>query len=59
MSHTIYATNGKVSQLHARVQDFTLGGALLGEGSGDRLGPQRVQDSARWETGAAKPPPPP
>jgi hypothetical protein len=32
---------------------ITLGGALLGEGFGDRLAPQRVQDSARgrspWE----------
>jgi hypothetical protein len=37
----------------ARIHDFTLGGALLGEGFGDRLAPQRVQDSARgrspWE----------
>jgi hypothetical protein len=41
--------------MHARNQDFTLGGALLGEGSGDRLGHQRVQGSARWGDRLAKP----
>ena len=43
----------------ARIQDFTAEGALLGEGPGDRLDPQRVQGSARgvkppvssWELG--------
>ena len=41
--------------LQARIQDFTLGGALLGEGSGDRLGgPQRVQGSAWWGDRGAK-----
>jgi hypothetical protein len=30
--------------IQAQIQDFTLGGgALFGEGSVDRLGPQRVQ----------------
>ena len=33
----------------ARIQEFTLVGApWIGEGSGDRQGPQRVQGSARW-----------
>ena len=31
----------------ARIQDFTLGGALLREESGD-LGPQQVQGSTLW-----------
>ena len=30
----------------ARIQDYTSGSTLLGEGSGHRLGPHRVQDSA-------------
>jgi hypothetical protein len=34
-------------RLQARIQDFTLGGALLGEESGFRLGPHRFQGSAR------------
>ena len=41
------------ARTQARIHDLTIGGALLGEGSGDRLGPQRVQDSAwgrnSWE----------
>jgi hypothetical protein len=31
----------------ARIQDFTLGGALLGEGSGYRVCPQRIQRGVR------------
>ena len=35
--------------MQARIQEFTLVGApWIGEGSGDRQGPQRVQGSARW-----------
>ena len=36
--------------IQARIHDFTLGGALLGEWSGDR-----VQGSARWGTGGKAP----
>ena len=34
--------------IQARIKDFKLGGALLGEGFGDSIGPQRIQGSARW-----------
>ena len=41
----------------ARIQEFTLVGApWIGEGSGDRQGPQRVQGRARWGALGGEPP---
>ena len=42
----------------ARIQEFTLVGApWIGEGSGDRQGPQRIQGSARWGALGGRSPP--
>ena len=42
----------------ARIQEFTLVGApWIGDGSGDRQGPQRVQGSARWGAREGRSPP--
>ena len=46
-SHTMPTLYSHVHQ--ARIQEFTLVGApWIGEGSGDRQGPQQVQGSAQW-----------
>ena len=44
------SSTNKSNRHQAQIQDFTLGGALLGEWSGDR-----VQGSARWGTGGKAP----
>ena len=46
-----------VYHYQARIQEFTLGVApWIGEGSGDRQGPQRVQGSAQWRALGGKAP---
>ena len=48
---------GADGDVQARIQEFTLVDApWIGEGSGDRQGPQRVQGSARWGAPVGKAP---